>query len=263
VKKVSFLILALVAIFILGIYVLEKSKPTYQEVEGEQMEINQNKIKIDQGMSEGESEMLTADRGSTVEEETNYIFAYQSIPEPIKETMKGVSWQEKNPVSLEDLSYVQVAYWGFDGEIHQGEIIVHQQLALEVQEIFRELYEAKFPIEKMVLIDEYNGDDESSMADNNTSAFCSRPITGKQNVYSKHSYGVAIDINPVQNPYQKGELILPPIGEVYLDRSKNAKGMIQVGDPCYTAFISRGWSWGGDWIDRKDYHHFEKNIPNS
>jgi hypothetical protein len=95
------------------------------------------------------------------------------------------------------------------------------------------------------------------MAENNTSAFNFRRITNSTTI-SKHGYGVAIDINPIQNPYIRGETILPPAGEEYLDRSNIRMGMITKGDICYQAFISRGWKWGGDWSTPKDYQHFEK-----
>jgi len=133
-------------------------------------------------------------------------------------------------------------------------------VAIEVVEIFREIYKAKFPIAKMKLIDDYGANDDLSMADNNTSAFCVRSAQGYDDKYSKHSYGVAIDINPVQNPYVKGEIILPKSGESYLDRQKVRKGMIVEDHVVYRAFIKRGWIWGGKWQGLQDYQHFEKDF---
>ncbi len=196
----------------------------------------------------------------TNDDEAMPVFKYSTLSDEIIDKIVGVSWKENSPVNLGELSYINVTYWGFDGNEHIGEMIVHKNLALEITEIFKELYDGKFFIEKIRLIDEYNANDELSMADNNTSAFCSREVTGKKGVFSNHSYGIAIDINPIQNPYVKGDTVLPKEGEPYLDRSSIRKGMIIKGDVCYTAFKDRGWIWGGEWNSLKDYQHFEKNI---
>lgn len=188
------------------------------------------------------------------------VFKQSSISDEIAEKIKGVSWKEESPVKLEDLAYINITYWGFDDKEHIGEMIVHKKLAEEIIDIFKDLYDAKFPIEKIRLIDEYDANDDLSMADNNTSAFCSREVTGSKGVFSMHSYGIAIDINPVQNPYVKGDIVLPKQGREYLDRDNVRKGMIVKGDVCYNAFVSRGWTWGGDWNSLKDYQHFEKEI---
>jgi hypothetical protein len=185
-------------------------------------------------------------------------FEYYPINEEIETRIKGVSWKQNNTIGLEDLCYVKVTYWGFDEKAHIGELIVSKELGKEVAEIFEELYSAKFPIEKIKLIDEYNAIDSKSMEDNNTSAFCYREVDGKPGKLSKHSYGIAIDINPVQNPYVYKEKIAPEIGKEYVDRSKASKGMIVKNDACYNAFVSRGWTWGGDWKYEKDYQHFQK-----
>ena len=125
-------------------------------------------------------------------------------------------------------------------------------------DIFKDLYVAKYPIDKIKLIDYYNANDDEAMMDNNTSAFCYREKPNSTEL-SVHSFGMSIDINPVQNPYVKGDVILPSIGEEFLNRSTARKGMITQDDLCYKAFTSRGWSWGGDWKNIKDYQHFEKN----
>ena len=126
-------------------------------------------------------------------------------------------------------------------------------------EIFEVLYNAKFPIEKMVLIDDYDGDDNLSMADDNTSAFNYRNVPGTSTL-SNHSYGVAIDINPLVNPYVRENDVMPPEGQDFLDREDVRPGMIIQGDVVYDSFISRGWTWGGDWETVKDYQHFEKTL---
>jgi 1-aminocyclopropane-1-carboxylate deaminase/D-cysteine desulfhydrase-like pyridoxal-dependent ACC family enzyme len=192
------------------------------------------------------------------------------ISKEVEKKITGVSYKQKC-IDLKDLSILTIIHWGFDDKPHVGEMIVNKKLAKEVVEIFTDLFNAKYSIEKIRLIDEYDADDDKSMADNNSSALCCRVITGhekkKNPTWSKHSYGTAIDINPKQNPYVKPykDLVLPPNGKNYVDRKKVQKGMIIEGDACYKAFVSRGWQWGGDWdpsppSGRVDYQHFDKDI---
>jgi hypothetical protein len=202
------------------------------------------------------------EHSEAIETETKEAFAqsfkYYPIDEKIESRIKGVSWKQGSPVAFEDLCYVEVAYWGFDEKPHTGELIVNKSVAKDIIEIFEELYNARFQIDKIKLIDEYNAEDSESMADNNTSAFCYREVEGKPGQLSKHSYGIAIDINPIQNPYVYKNKVSPVEGSKYVDRSEISKGMILKDDACYEAFTSRGWTWGGDWKYEKDYQHFEK-----
>lgn len=186
-------------------------------------------------------------------------FSVQALSYNVIEIVEGKSWREGAPIDLDDLAYVEVTYWGFDDKPHLGELIVNKDIAEEVATIFQEIYKAKFPIEKIRLIDEYNANDDLSMEDNNTSAFCYRVVTGGK-ALSKHSYGVAIDINPVQNPYVTGSEVLPKKGREFLNRNYIRKGMIVKDDVVYRAFKSRGWKWGGEWNSLKDYQHFQKDI---
>ncbi|MGF7057401.1 M15 family metallopeptidase [Brassicibacter mesophilus] len=192
-------------------------------------------------------------------EEIVPVFSNNRLTEENIRRIDGMSWKTEAPVKLDDLRYIKVTYWGFDDKAHLGELVVHKEVSNEVIEIFKELYEVKFQIDKIKIIDEYNADDNLSMEDNNTSSFCFRVVAGT-NKLSKHSYGLAIDINPIQNPYIKGEVILPAEGETYVDRSNVRKGMIVKDDACYKAFTNRGWAWGGEWKTVKDYQHFEKNV---
>lgn len=190
-------------------------------------------------------------------------FAARSLPQRIISKMMGKSYVENYNVSLDELSYVTVLHYGFDDAVHEGELVVHKEVAAEVVEIFRELYEKKFPIEKIRLIDEYDADDDASMGDNNSSAFCYRELTGGGDL-SEHAYGMAVDINPLYNPYIRrweddSLLILPPAGADYIERDPRRKGTICVGNDCYNAFVKRGWEWGGDWKTISDNHHFQKN----
>lgn len=180
------------------------------------------------------------------------------IPEKIRIVMRKYTWRPDCPVPLNDLKYLSLNFYGFDHKIHKGNLIVHKDLSKEVVEIFKELYEKEFPIEKMQLMEDFKGNDNSAMVANNTSAFNCRSITGKTRIYSLHSYGRAIDINTKINPYVKGNLVLPENGRPYIDRSISAPGKIELNDLTYQAFIKRGWSWGGSWVSLKDYQHFEK-----
>ena len=160
-------------------------------------------------------------------------------------------------LKYEELRYVMVTHVGFDGCLHLGELIVHKWVANEVLQIFKELYVLGFPIEKMKLISEYNYSDDLSMRDNNSSAFNYRRITNGTEL-SLHAFGIAIDINPVINPYIEKDEILPVNGACFINRNQNALGMIKQNCPVYKLFKRYGWKWGGDWDHIKDYHHFEK-----
>jgi hypothetical protein len=165
------------------------------------------------------------------------------------------SWEPGCPVAPDGLRIITMSHWNYAGSVSTGKLIVAAGLANQVVDIFRHLYDARFPIERMELVDEYGGDDNQSMAANNTSAFNCRPATGGSS-YSEHSYGRAIDINPLVNPYVKGATVLPPAGSAYVNRSLDAPGMIHANGEVVQAFASRGWIWGGTWSSLKDYQHF-------
>lgn len=187
------------------------------------------------------------------------VFTSSSIPDSVLKKMIGnsIPTKDKDKVDIKQLSYLRISYWGFDEKTHVGEMIVNKKLAGEVLAIFKEVYNKKYPIEKIKLIDDYGANDEKSMADNNSSAFCYRTIANT-NKLSNHSLGKAIDINPLYNPYVVGSSVSPANGKKYADRSIVRKGTIKKGDDLYNAFIKRGWTWGGNWSSKKDYQHFEK-----
>ena len=163
----------------------------------------------------------------------------QEIPEPVAALMIGRSYKKGCPVRLTDLRYISVSHWGYDGNVHVGHMVVHAKLALELLEIFKELFDQQFPIERMELIDLYEADDDRSMSANNSSCFCFRPNTTTPGIFSNHSYGIAIDINPLVNPYVKGMRVLPEGGKAYLDRTVSYFGGItdSPDNICYQAFI--------------------------
>jgi poly-gamma-glutamate synthesis protein (capsule biosynthesis protein) len=163
-------------------------------------------------------------------------------------------------VPLKDLRYLRMRFVSFDERVHVGEMVVHKDHADAVIRVFEQLYDARWPIQRMRLVDAYHGDDNRSMAANNTSGYNCRRVTG-QDSWSAHAYGVAIDINPVRNPYVTRTSISPPSGRPFaaIDRSANAHvpaGAIQAADVVVNAFARVGWDWGGDWSTSKDYQHF-------
>jgi N-acetylmuramoyl-L-alanine amidase len=180
----------------------------------------------------------------------------------------GLSEEQKQQVncdpaviSYEELSYVHVLYYDFDGQVQEGELICNQSIAGDLVEIFAGLYQAQYPIEKICLIDAYDGDDAASMADDNSSCFNYRTVVGT-NTLSNHAYGLAVDINPLYNPYITGTgentVIWPEAGSSYADRSWDFPHKIDHEDLCYQLFTEHGFTWGGDWSGNKDYQHFEK-----
>lgn len=165
------------------------------------------------------------------------------------------SWRPGCPVRFGDLRLLKLTYWGFDKRAHTGKLVVARQWAKPLVGVFRKLYKARFPIRRMKLIDVYGASDRRSMNADNTSAFNGRYVSGTTR-WSMHAYGLAIDINPVENPYVSGSYVSPKAGRKYADRSRKARGMVHSGDVVVRAFRSIGWKWGGDWPGTKDYQHF-------
>lgn len=173
----------------------------------------------------------------------------------LRAEMTGNTWHPELPCpSFDTLRLVTLPHWGFDGAIHRGELVVAADVVAAVEVLFERLYLEQFPIARMQRVDAYGGDDDASMADNNTSAFNCREITGG-GALSRHSFGVAIDINPVQNPYVSGDLVLPAAGADYTQRAPLRPGMIARPDPVTRALGDIGWEWGGDWDTPIDYQH--------
>jgi D-alanyl-D-alanine carboxypeptidase len=168
------------------------------------------------------------------------------------------SWKPGVPVSVGQLRLLKLSYWGFDGNVHTGNLMVNKAYAKQMVGVFAKLYAMKFAIHRMRLIDAYSADDHKSMAADNTSAFNGRYVNGTTR-WSMHAYGLAIDINTVENPWVDSTHVSPPAGAPYADRGKQAKGMIHAGDAVVKAFESIGWKWGGYWSGGKDYQHFSSN----
>ena len=185
------------------------------------------------------------------------VFAAEPLPPHIIEQISGVSFHAHAPFDYSFLSYLTITHADFENNSRLGHMIVAAEIADEVLEIFREIYAARFPIAQIRLIDYYNADDYYSMAANNSVAFNFRNIAGTDRL-SWHAWGRAIDINPIQNPFIRGDVVLPAAGAAYLNRDDVRPGMIVPGDAVYNAFVSRGWVWGGHWTMPMDFHHFER-----
>jgi poly-gamma-glutamate synthesis protein (capsule biosynthesis protein) len=171
--------------------------------------------------------------------------------------MTGASWHPGCPVPLSALRLLHLSYWGFDHAVHQGELIVNASAATSLTKAFGLLFAARFPIRQM-RVDDFGGNDEHSMLADNTSAFNCRLVRGTS-VWTQHAYGLAVDINPFENPEIQGGQVDPPAALSWADRSRSSPAMIQDGDAAWRAFRAIGWTWGGDWVSRKDYMHFSAN----
>jgi hypothetical protein len=171
--------------------------------------------------------------------------------------MLGKSFPEGCTVRRADLRYLTVRHYDAEGQVHTGHLVCNQLIADDLVDIFRRLYEARYPIERVQLIDDFDADDERSMAANNTSCFCYRVVAGS-NRLSKHAQGLAIDINPLYNPCVKGLNVQPSNGRRYADRTRTFPYKIVKGDLLWRLFTEHGFTWGGSWRSLKDWQHFEK-----
>ena len=209
----------------------------------------------------------TTTAGSTSSDDTGgsgteLVFTSKKISPAIRKRIEGKSWHTGCPIGLKVLRYVRIPHWNFNGKTELGEMIVNTKVVKDVKAIFAELYKRKYPIASMRLVDEYhkNGayaDDWTSIEANNTSAFNCRAVTGGTG-WSKHSFGRAIDINPIQNPYILNGSVSHKASEQYIARKKGP-GVLIAGDAFVRAFTSRGWGWGGDWANPTDLQHFYKD----
>jgi D-alanyl-D-alanine carboxypeptidase len=181
----------------------------------------------------------------------------ERITGKVRERIVGSSWHRGCPVGIRDLRLLRVTYWGFDGRPHNGRLVVNARFDDEIVAVMKRLYNLRYPIRRMQLIDQYNASDDRSMAADNTSAFNCRFVAGTTR-WSMHAYGLAIDVNPIENPYVSGSHVSPPEGRRYADRSRDAPGMIHDGDKVERAFAKRaGWEWLGDGPQSiRDYQHF-------
>ncbi|MGB8362324.1 MAG: M15 family metallopeptidase [Acidimicrobiia bacterium] len=187
------------------------------------------------------------------------MVGYEWSIEPIPpDVLARSSWVKECPVTVDELRYLTMTHVGFDGEFHIGEMIVNASVADDVVEVFRKLFEARFPIELMRVITAEEIDAPPTGDWNDTTSFVCRPAVGSSS-WSQHAYGLAIDVNPFHNPYLKGDLVLPELASAYVDREDVRSGMIFEGDLVTQAFDDIGWGWGGRWNTLKDWMHFSRN----
>jgi hypothetical protein len=170
--------------------------------------------------------------------------------------LKAGSWQPGCPVAVSDLRVLTLTYWGFDGAVHTGKLMVHASAVRPVAHAMRRLFQAHFPIRRMQLVEAWGASDDRSMAADNTSAYNGRQVPGFPGVWSEHAKGTAIDIDPLENPMIRWSEVSPPNGAHYVDRSLRLPGMIHADDVVVRAFAEVGWKWGGDYHSLKDYQHF-------
>ncbi|MCM1156268.1 MAG: M15 family metallopeptidase [Roseburia sp.] len=261
----------------------EETEPAYEEAE---THIDDSKIEI---AAQEDDSMTTVDESTDIPADRIIYqegFYYEPLTDEVKSRITGISYPISSSeapaldspainilaegaaaaVSYDDLRYLSVLYYDFNGEPQSGELICNKGIAQDLVEIFYELYQNEYQIEKIRLIDEYQGDDTASMADNNTSCFNYRVVDGTTSL-SKHALGCAIDINPFYNPYvvfnrgENGETYISPAGsEIYADRSREFPYKIDENDLCYRLFKKHGFVWGGNWNSCKDYQHFQKVL---
>jgi hypothetical protein len=185
------------------------------------------------------------------------------LPDALAAEMRGTTWQPGCPVPLENLRLLVLSYWGFDARPHIGPLVVNGGVANDIVWVFRQLWDARFPIRKMKLAREFNPaqTNHDTPADP-TAAFNCRPVvtpSGPSDTVSQHAYGLAVDINPIENPFVQDGFTRDRYARPYIDRSKDAPGMIHDGDVVVRAFEAIGWGWGGHWHDGQDYMHFSQS----
>jgi len=246
-------------------------KDESRDVSGEKANENSDAAEENSSEKNSSEDSSSAESSSETEADTpspTDEFYYTTLSNELIDRITGVSYPATETeaaalaVSYDDLRYVHILHYDFDGEVAEGELICNASIADDLLEIFYELYRNEYQIEKVRLIDEYDGDDIASMADNNTSCFNYRVVDGTETL-SKHALGLAIDINPLYNPYltyntDGTQNVSPASGEDYADRTRSFPYKIDENDLCYRLFTEHGFTWGGNWNSVKDYQHFQK-----
>lgn len=186
------------------------------------------------------------------------VFTAEVIPSSVLERMQGRSLPEGARISVDDLRYLRLSYVDFDGKDQVGEMVCNRAIAEDLLAIFQALYEAHYPIRSIRLVDDFDGSDQASMAADNTSCFNYRRVSGMSRL-SAHAKGLAVDVNPLENPCVRRSLVQPAAGKAYADRSRAFPHKLDRDDLCYKLFRAHGFTWGGAWRSVQDYQHFEKS----
>lgn len=280
--KLVLALFALAMLVFLGIHLLNQQTNGKQVTENETSEKQTSDTQTpdaQQTTQEKRTDLSGLEAGAIVEKATidaqnlDVYFTSSELTEVQKEAMNGKSYIENPDISYDDLRYIKVLHYNFYHQIQVGELVVNQAIAEDCRQIFMELFQEEYEINSMYLIDRYYEKDQarnreqvdiSSINDDNTSAFHYRKIAGTE-VLSNHAYGMAIDINPLENPYVKEadlqQTVASPYKDYnsYKDRTAQRAHMISKDDACYRIFKSHGFQWGGEWNGNKDYQHFEKD----
>lgn len=186
-----------------------------------------------------------------------YVFFSQPIPKDVELRMRGRSLTDTTKITFDQLRYLTLPYYDYDGNIQSGEMVCNKAIAHDLLCVFRDLFSQAYPIYSIRLVDDFDADDEASMQANNTSCFNYRNKSGV-NMLSQHAYGMAVDVNPLQNPCVRGSRFRPSTAAEFVDRSKDFEHKIDENDYCVKVFTAYGFRWGGRWSNTKDYQHFEK-----
>jgi hypothetical protein len=186
-----------------------------------------------------------------------------SIPPGLAAAMRGTTWHPGCPVSILNFRLLTLSYWGVDGELHEGPMVVNARVAKDVVWVFRRLFQARFPIQQIALASEYRPTDDPNTKVSITASFNCRPVVtpaGPGTTFSMHSYGLAIDINPLQNPFVAADgYVQNWYARLYRNLAREIPGMIHEADVVVRSFERIGWRWGGNWSTGKDYMHFSLN----
>jgi len=186
-----------------------------------------------------------------------YVFSSQPVPAIVRTRMMGCSLPECAKITFDELRYLTIPYYDYEGKVQIGEMVCNKVIARDLLYVFRDLFSVQYPIASIRLVDDFGASDEASMQANNTSCFNYRKVFGTMGL-SKHAFGLAVDINPLQNPCVKGNRVQPSTAMEYVDRTKEFPHKIDDNDYCRKVFATHGFQWGGNWRGSKDYQHFEK-----
>jgi D-alanyl-D-alanine carboxypeptidase-like protein len=196
-------------------------------------------------------------------ERTRFAGRISPLPAPLASEMRGTTWKPGCPVPLSELRLLRFNYRGFDGQIKRGPMVVNASVAPDVLWVFGQLFDARFPIKRLGLTREFREsrlETDPHTRRSATASFNCRPVVtpaGAGDTFSQHSFGLAVDVNPLQNPYVREDgWVRNRFARPYVDRSRNLLGMIHEGDVVVRSFAAVGWAWGGNWSGGKDYMHF-------
>lgn len=199
------------------------------------------------------------------EERSGFHGKIDELPEVLAAEMRGTTWKPGCPVPLDGLRLLHFNYWGFGGAVQRGPMVVNASVADDVLRVFEQLFDARFPIKRVALASEFHParfEQHRRITSHRsvTASFNCRPVVtplGPGDDYSQHAYGLAIDLNPLQNPYVTTDgFVRNRAAEPYTVRSRHLEGMIHEGDVVVRSFAAIGWEWGGNWSGDKDYMHF-------